>query len=401
MRFYASKRFLSGYYGYDVIEQYAQVSARKSSRVSIREKTGTERLVGAPFPERLPAIDGAVFHAAYRPASDESEVGGDWFDSFTLSDGRVAISVGDVAGRGLDAAVIMGEVRQAIRAAAVGAENSAEVLRYVNRIVLLRQSLGIVTALFGIYDPRTSLLMYASAGHPPPFLALAGGLVKALPSAGLPLGCIEDLGSREWAFTVPHGGHVIFYTDGLVENERDVINGEKQLVQAVRAIVCNGSPKSDAPSDPALAIQEFMFRGAANRDDAAVLMLSRTARVPYYVFSAVPLVASLSRAIVGNAMDELDVPGERRFGVLVAVGEAIANAIEHAYSGTDPGLLRLEVGGDGNHVALSVEDFGCWRPCVRRAERGRGFEIMHAFMDRVQIESTRESTKVVLKAELA
>ena len=365
-----------------------------------RERRVADRLQRALLPEKLPAIDGAQFFAAYRPASDEAEVGGDWFDAFALPNGRVAVSIGDVAGHGLEAAVIMGEVRQAIRTAAVAAESASAVLDYVNRIFLLRQSLGIVTAIFAIYDPATSEVRYACAGHPPPLLALANGPVRALPAGSLPLGCRDELQSREWTFTIPAGAHMVFYTDGLVENDRDLVGGERRLLDTVRELLCDDDATAEERADPALALQDRIFRSVSNRDDAAVLVLSRSAPVSYYVFSAVPVVCVLSRAIVRGKLREFGIEGERRFGVLVALGEAVANAIEHAYRDAEPGLIRLELTDEGKHVVLCVEDFGRWRPFVRREERGRGIEMMRAFVDRVQIQSTRQSTRIVLKAEL-
>lgn len=361
-----------------------------------REHHVADRLQRALLPEQLPTIDGAEFSAAYRPASDEAEVGGDWYDAFPLHDGRVAISVGDVAGHGLEAAVIMGEVRQAIRTAAVGAAGTTGVLDYVNRIILLRKTIGVVTAIFAVYDPAAGTLSYATAGHPPPLLALANGLVRALPSGSLPLGCTETIESQEWTFTIPEGGRAIFYTDGLIENDRDLIAGEKHLIEVVREIAA-----SPSQTDPALAVQTRIFEDAANRDDAAILVLSRTAPVASYVFSAVPIVASIVRAVVGDQLAGFGFDPMRRFGILVALGEAVANAIEHAYRDTAPGLIRLETASEGPNFVLSVEDFGRWRPFVRREERGRGIEIMHAFMDGVQIRSTRESTQIVLKTQLA
>lgn len=365
-----------------------------------REHRVADRLQRALLPEKLPAIEGTEFFAAYRPASEEAEVGGDWFDAFAMPNGRIAVSIGDVAGHGLEAAVIMGEVRQAIRTAAVAAESASAVLDYVNRIFLLRQSLGIVTAIFGIYDPATGELRYACAGHPPPVLALANGPVRALPAGSLPLGCRDELESREWTFTVPADGHAVFYTDGLVENDRDLVGGERRLHETIRALLCDAGASDEERADPAFALQDRIFKSVSNRDDAAVLVLSRTAPVPFYIFSAVPVVATLSRAIVAKKLNELDIEPERRFGVLVALGEAIANAIEHAYRDEEPGLVRLELTDEGKHFVLCVEDFGRWRPFVRREERGRGIEMMHAFMDRVQIQSTRQSTRIVLKAEL-
>jgi anti-sigma regulatory factor (Ser/Thr protein kinase) len=275
------------------------------------------------------------------------------------------------------------------------------VLDYVNRIETLRESIGMVTAIFGVYDPAASTLSYAVAGHPPPLLALPDGLVRRLPAGGLPLGCATLLDCIDWTFTLPQGARAVFYTDGLTENDRDPIRGEKALLEAVRSLLCRGITEPADAHDPATAVQERVFRGAPNRDDAAVLILSREAPVPRYLFSAVPIVAPIARAIVEREMAALQIDDERRFGVLVALGEAIANAIEHAYRGSLPGLIRLAFENEARQLIVTVEDFGRWRPFIHRDERGRGIELMHAFMDSVQILSTRQSTKIVLKAKLA
>ena len=365
-----------------------------------REHRIADRLQRALLPGKLPVVPGVEFHAAYLPASDEAEVGGDWFDAFDLPDGRIGISIGDVAGHGLEAAVIMGEVRQAIRTAAVGADCAATVLEHVNRLIGLREPMDMATAIFGIYDRELSTLSYVSAGHPPPLIALANGLVRRLPSGCLPLGCADTLEARDWTFTIPAGAQVIFYTDGLIENERDLVAGEKRLAEAVRDLTLRRGELGTPLTDQATALQDRIFNGHSNRDDAAILFLTRTAPVETYLFSAVPVVATIARAIIGDELAALGIEHERRFGILVALGEAIANAIEHAYHGVAPGLVRLKLEHDGRQVALVVEDFGCWKPFVRGGDRGRGIELMHAIMDGVQIRSTRESTQIVLKAAM-
>ena len=366
-----------------------------------REHRIADRPQRTLLPGQLPVVPGVEFHAAYLPAGDEAEVGGDWFDAFDLPDRRIGISIGDVAGHGLEAAVIMGEVRQAIRTAAVGADCAATVLEHVNRIIGLGEPMDMATAIFGIYDPESSTLSYVSAGHPPPLIALANGLVRRLPSGGsLPLGCADTLEARDWTFTIPADAQVIFYTDGLIENERDLVAGEKQLAEAVHDLMLRRREFGMPLADQATALQQSIFSGHSNRDDAAILILSRTAPVESYLFSAVPVVATIARAIVGDELTTLGVEHERRFGILVALGEAIANAIEHAYHGAAPGLIRLKLEHDGRQVSLIVEDFGCWKPFVRGGDRGRGIELMHAIMDGVQIRSTRESTQIVLKADM-
>jgi anti-sigma regulatory factor (Ser/Thr protein kinase) len=221
-----------------------------------------------------------------------------------------------------------------------------------------------------------------------------------LPEGSLPLGCADSLDTREWTFTVPEGGRVVFYTDGLIENSRDVIAGERQLREAVRDLLCEETIDGAGAHDPALALQQRIFGGVANRDDAAILTLSRKSPVKSYVFSAVPMAPALARGIAAEKLDQLGVAGDVRFGVLVALGEAVANAVEHAYRGGEPGLIRLELAQEDTRFVLAVEDFGRWRPFVHREERGRGLAIMHALVDGVQIHSTRDSTRIVLKANL-
>jgi serine phosphatase RsbU (regulator of sigma subunit)/anti-sigma regulatory factor (Ser/Thr protein kinase) len=384
----------------DAIRQAVQLLALQLAAVisghvaMLREHRVADRFQRALLPEVLPEQPEFSFSAAYRPASEEADVGGDWYDAFPLPDGRIAISVGDVAGHGIDAAVIMGEVRQAIRMAAIGSESPSAVLDYVNSVVRLRESIGMVTAIFGTYDPASSVLTYAAAGHPPPILSMMDSPPRRLPTGGLPLGCAPKVDAITWHFTVPQDARVVFYTDGLIENERDLIAGEELLLAAIAEIT------GDDRDRAAEIVQERVFGDKSNRDDAAVLVLDRTAPVRDYVFSALPMVSPLARAIVTRILEPLPMTEERRFGVLVALGEAIANAIEHGYRGEPGGRISLRIDNQHDHLVLTVEDFGRWRPYVPREERGRGIELMHAFTDGVQIRSSRESTTIVLRVKL-
>ena len=383
----------------DAIRQAVQLLALQLAAVisghaaTLREHRVADRFQRALLPEVLPKQPEVSFSAAYRPASEEADVGGDWYDAFALADGRIAITVGDVAGHGIDAAVIMGEVRQAIRMAAIGSESPSAVLDDVNNAIRLRESIGMVTAIFGTYDPASSVLTYAAAGHPPPILALDDATPRRLPTGGLPLGCAAQVDAATWCFTIPQGARVVFYTDGLIENERDIIAGEERLISTIAALAADEDNAADV-------VQDLVFGGKSNRDDAAVLVLERLAPVRDYVFPALPMVSPLARAIVTRALEPLQMSGERRFGILVALGEAIANAIEHGYRGEPGGLILLHIDMQTPYLVLTVEDFGRWRPYVPREERGRGIELMHAFTDGVQIRSSRESTTIVLRVKL-
>jgi anti-sigma regulatory factor (Ser/Thr protein kinase) len=351
-----------------------------------------DRLQRALLPDTFPAVSGAVFHAAYRPASSEAEVGGDWYDAFAMGDGRIAISMGDVAGHGLEAATMMGEVRQAMRSTSINEPSPANVLERVNKVINLRKAIGMVTAIFGYYEPQSRRLVYAVAGHPPPVLTVAGGFSGFLPGGGMPLGVEPELRCHECTITLPSRSCVVFYTDGMTEYGRDVIAGEARLLEAsIRAF-------SEDSENPALALQERVFDAASNRDDAATLTLScGEGPMPESLrFSALPMVAPIVRGLLHRFCDSLRLPETERFALITAAGEAVANSIEHAYRGEPPGEVVVRLHENGGSVNVEVEDYGRWRQFQQREERGRGLVLMHELMDHVRITSSQNRTVILL-----
>ncbi|HYZ16956.1 MAG TPA: SpoIIE family protein phosphatase [Candidatus Acidoferrum sp.] len=363
-----------------------------AAQIYAREHHVADTLQRALLPERLPADDRLSFDAAYRPGNDEAIVGGDWYDAFRLPDGRTAFSIGDVAGHGLRAAIVMGEVRQAFRAAALNPNSPSLVLERANTIVNMRTNPVMVTAIFGIIDPRDSVATYACAGHPPPLLALADGAVQLLPKDGLPLGIGDEIGASDWTFTIPPGAQLALYTDGLIEHSRDVIAGEAELLDAVRANVrCTRD-------EPARALLEQIFAARDNTDDVAALTITST-DLPStsfsFTFSAIPMAVPLARRSLRRFLERLGLDDDRVFAVLTATGEAIANAVEHAYTAAG-GIVRVQAQGVGADVVVSIEDEGSWKPAQRRDERGRGLPLMRALVDAVEIRTHHARTEVRL-----
>jgi PAS domain S-box-containing protein len=215
----------------------------------------------------MPDIDGLTFDAIYRPAEREAEVGGDWYDAIALDDGRVVISIGDVAGHGLDAAVVMGNVRQAIRVVAQVVESDpVAILDAVDRTVRRESPETMVTAFVGIIDPGLATLAFASAGHPPPLL-YADGAISQLLARGLPLGLRKTGVGRSETIALPRSGLLMLYTDGLLESTRNIETGERRLREALAAA------NRDNAAHPAKFVQErVLFDGA--RDDVAVLTVA-------------------------------------------------------------------------------------------------------------------------------
>ncbi len=176
--------------------------------------------------------------------------------------------MGDVAGHGLSAATVMGEVRQSMRTTAVFERSPAVVLEHINNVINLRSGIGMVTAIFAYYDPAARGLTYAVAGHPPPALTILNGFCGFLPGGGMPLGVDTAVDATDWTITLPPDSCVIFYTDGMTEYSRDIFAGEERLLEASqRAFEVD-------TENPALALQERIFDARVNRDDAATLTLS-------------------------------------------------------------------------------------------------------------------------------
>jgi len=230
-----------------------------------REHRVADSLQSAALPRRLPSVPGMRFDAYYQAGRTEARIGGDWYDAFALADGRIALSVGDVAGSGLEAAVTMGNVRQMIRAAAHAYADPMLILEVVDRALRGDADDPLVTAFVGIIDPAERSIRYASAGHLPPLLRLPDGTIVELHAAGAPLGCRDLTRGESKATPLPATAALVLYTDGLVEWDRDLLAGEA----ALGALVAGGDVF--AGTQPARRLVERLLPADGSRDDVAVL----------------------------------------------------------------------------------------------------------------------------------
>jgi serine phosphatase RsbU (regulator of sigma subunit) len=221
----------------------------------------------------FPVVPGLKFDVLYQPAATLEQIGGDWYDIFMLPDGRVAFTVGDVCGRGITSAVKMGQAKQAIKLAAALREHDPTpriVLEQANRVIFLNgQNVEMTTALYGVIDTSTRSVLYASAGHPPPVLARKGEDARIMPNHGFPLGVEIDfpvLAQHEIRYQ--SGDLLVLYTDGLVEFNHDIEEGEKSLLRVCREAV------DSKVRDPARFIVEHVLQTPPKSpDDVAVLTI--------------------------------------------------------------------------------------------------------------------------------
>jgi hypothetical protein len=175
------------------------------------------------------------FAVHYEPASGTLEVGGDWYDVVDLPDGQYGVVVGDVVGRGLPAAAVMGQLRSAGRALLLESHSPAHVLAALDRFADLVPGASCSTVFCAVVDPAAGTLRYSSAGHVPAIVVDADGTSRFLTAAGsLPLAVLDDLVRPERDVVLAPGSTLLLYTDGLVERrDQDLDQGMDRAVTAV------------------------------------------------------------------------------------------------------------------------------------------------------------------------
>ena len=238
------------------------------ARLYDREHRTAETLQRALLPPTLPRIEGHEIAARYLPGREGAHVGGDWYDAFPLPDGRFGIAIGDIGGRGITAAALMGQIRNGLRAYALKARRPGEALADLRAMGEQLDELVFATLTYIVYDARTGEARLASAGHLPTLvLDGAGGASFADGSRCPPLGAGTDAPCTEDVFTVPPGGALVLYTDGLVESRtRSLDAGLERLAETARRF----------PDDVQRLADEIVEALPEQRqDDIALLALRR------------------------------------------------------------------------------------------------------------------------------
>jgi PAS domain S-box-containing protein len=234
-----------------------------------KEHTAAVTLQRSLLPGELPSVSGLALDARYLPKV--TNVGGDWYDVFRLPDRRLAVTVGDVMGKGLLAAAGMGRVRNALRALALTDPRPAAVLAGLDRLFTATELEDYVTTVtYLVIDPETGEGQAGNAGHPPTLLLTPGALpVLDGAEAGTPLGWASP--RRQHAFRLPPGSTAVFYSDGLVENRmRGLDAGLDELVRTA------ASASQDLLSAPGRLLQyllDNMLAGHEQDDDVTVLVM--------------------------------------------------------------------------------------------------------------------------------
>jgi anti-sigma regulatory factor (Ser/Thr protein kinase) len=354
------------------------------------------------MPESIPELTDLAMGAYYEPGGAGIDVGGDWYDVFALSDGRVVVALGDVMGKGVPAAIVMGQVRSAMRAYALIDPAPSVVLA---RLDLLVTSLGvpeqIVTAIYGVISLDRQTICMAVAGHPPPLLAPPTEDPRVLEvSTGPPLG----IGAGPWDETeiaLAPDTPLLFFSDGLVETRGiDLEDGVELLRRHIGAL----EHRRRNPRELCARLAEQMRRSDSD-DDVTMLALMNTAGLRLQTasqeFPADTSASPLARRVLSTWLHTWGVTDDLVETAQLCVSELVTNAVIHA--GT---AARVTARLDDERLLVLVQDHGN-RGAARRAEAhnptdisGRGLMLVEALSSAWSAEHSADGTTVWFELDL-
>ncbi|TXR96259.1 PAS sensor protein [Streptomyces sp. col6] len=365
-------------YAADVTDHAEAAERLRTSEGRHRETAVT--LQRSLLPQELEQPDDLRIAATYQPGGTDAAVGGDWYDVITLGAGRTALVIGDVMGRGVRAAAVMGQLRTAVRAYARLDLPPHEVLQLLDGLAAEIDASQIATCAYAVHDPNEGLLVYSSAGHLPILVRDEDGTVRR---AEDPIG--PPLGTGGWLHTsgtipLSPGSTAVLYTDGLVERRsEDIDEGVAALERAL-------SGAKGAPQVVCDRLIRSLNVTAEHDDDVAVLVVQHPARTgaaaELFHNASLDLLGGIeaaprARAFATGVLASWRFPVELCDLGVLAAGELVANSLQH---GTPP--MRLGLRRTDRRLIIEVTDGDDHLPRRRRAEpadeAGRGITIVES-----------------------
>jgi serine phosphatase RsbU (regulator of sigma subunit)/anti-sigma regulatory factor (Ser/Thr protein kinase) len=373
----------------------APVALALRARISDRARVVIEAFQRTFLPEVLPFLPGIRVATRYLPAATAVGVGGDWFDTFVRPEGDIVLVIGDVAGHGLPAASLMGKMRNALRAHALMGGTALDILVRADEFHRHFGEGELVTVLIGLLSSDLRTFRYVSAGHPPPLVVGPEGAAFAGDhQANPPLGLPQPPSFIAEEVVMQPGTSVLLYTDGLIERRGESLDVGLERLRSTSEQVLGGPELNEAITE----LLERMIDGPRPTDDVALLLLRRDATPPTELEFAIEARArslTIIRRALGRWLEDLDVPPMIQREIVMAVHEASANVVEHAY-GPAGGNVTITAKHEGDHVDVTVRDSGTWRGSSR-GDRGNGLRLMRGLMDDVRVDTSGAGTVTMLR----
>jgi serine phosphatase RsbU (regulator of sigma subunit) len=366
-------------------------SAMDNARLYRQERTTAMALQTSLLPTTPPQVGDLEVASSYLPGEQGSRVGGDWFDVIALSADRIALVIGDVMGRGIEAAAVMGQLRAAIQAYAVMDLPPAQILDQLNRLVCQLPADQIATCVYAVFDPGEGTVRWSNAGHLPPLLAGPDGQVALLDAdLGMPLG-VDQAVFAEAVRPLPAGSRLLLYTDGLVECRdqsladrlgelRDglaevsapgVVVGAQESCKFLINTLLTGTEHDDV-AVLLITVQPATTR-SARLDLAPTLEAARTARgfirstlITWQAEECTDTVVSVASELVNNAAEHAGTPlalclRQRDKSIVVEVSDGDGRLVRPTPAGLD----------DERHRGLVIVSTLAKRWGVRPTETGK------------------------------
>lgn len=359
------------------------------------ERGIAETLQRSVLPERLPSVHGITLAARYLPGTVGVDVGGDWYDVIQLEGGSLGLVVGDVVGKGVQAAATMGQLRNALRAFAFEHDDPQVVVSRLGKLVEGMMEAPFATLAYLVVDPYGRSVRYVVAGHPPPLIRAADGTTSFLESGrALPIGVDASVTFEAGVAQLEQRSTILLYTDGLVEHRGMSLDEGLDLLAGAA---------SSSDDDPEVLVDTVIAALVGERerpDDVAVLA----------VRFAAPAVADLElvlpttqdglvdmRRQLRTWLSEGKIGDDDTADTVLAVWEACANAVEHAQRPSRSSFGLRAMLDDAGRMRVEVRDSGQWKAGVGSGDRGLGLGLMRSLMDTVVVSPSDAGTTVVME----
>jgi signal transduction histidine kinase/CheY-like chemotaxis protein/anti-sigma regulatory factor (Ser/Thr protein kinase)/PAS domain-containing protein len=394
------------------LEMFARTAEITQSALERVRSAQREHRIAVDFQEHLLDLDrgsaAAVVAAVYQPGGEAMRVGGDWYLAMPLQrPGQIAVSVGDVVGHGLPAAIVMSRLRAAVSATALTGADPDAVLSSLDRYASAVPGARCATVSYAVIDTGqpgsddgTASISYACAGHPYPLL-VAPDRAPVFLQAGRrpPVAAWEtDLKPNTAEHELPAGSLLLLYTDGLIERPGETLDQGFARLQAAAAYRAH------------LPVGEFcdelldrMAPPAGYTDDVVLLAVRpnhASARSFATALPAAPTHIPEARHRLRHWLLSIAVDPRREADILLATGEAVSNAIEHGSDGDPLRTVSLEAFVRGHTVTATISDTGRWSGDSSASQRslrgGRGLTMINGLADHVKTVRTVHGTRITL-----
>lgn len=365
-----------------------------------RERTIASALQTSFLPQTMPPVDGLRFAVRYLAGGTGLDVGGDWYDVIDVGRGRTVVTMGDVVGRGVSAAAIMGQLRHVLHAYAVDGASPATALERLNQLLLRSDDGKYATVFYGVIDRDAGTLSYARAGHPPPVLIDPAGCARLLDAQGnLPIGVWAEAAFDESTCAFTAGSSLVLYTDGLVETR------ERAMQQGIEHMLKHLQKATAEPEDLA---DELLREFAPDRSDDTAVLIVRHQNAEdrlhhrWFLAHVDARCAARLRAEIIEYLLQFTPDNEYLFEASLAIGEVLGNVARHAGGEAD-----IVLDWRGEYPVLQVADRG---PGIGGGharglhsdilrENGRGLELIRLHVRSFEV-SEREGGGTVAEMQL-